>query len=131
LLFLLFSDALLGFGTGSMIQDAQWPSLMIIYSLGFLAVQCVFALLYSHAYRKRTELALNEIEIFLTWRSILSHLLLAGVGLTSILIAAFGGLNYVSWSSWIYLLIIPLQVLLTHFLRRRKIAAYQTAEHIH
>ena len=67
-LFLLFSDELLGLGTGSMIQDAQWPSLMIIYSLGFLAVQCLFALLYSHAYRKRAELELNEIEVYLTWR---------------------------------------------------------------
>lgn len=130
-LFLLLSDQLLGLGTGSMIQDAQWPSLMIIYSLGFLAVQCVFALLYSHAYRKRTELELNETEVYLTWRSILSYLLLAGVGLISIFIAAFGGLDYVSWSGWIYMLIIPLQVLLYLFLRQRKIAAYQTAEHIH
>jgi len=38
--------------------------LMTIYSVGFAAVFVVFALLYRHAYAKRNDLQLNEIEEF-------------------------------------------------------------------
>ena len=38
--------------------------LMTIYSVGFAAVFVVFALLYRHAYAKRNDLQLNELEEF-------------------------------------------------------------------
>lgn len=118
-LFLLLSDQLLSVDTRSLIQDIQWPFLMVIYGLGFLAVQCLFVLLYVHAYRKRVELALTTEEVYLTWKSILSFLLLASIGFFSILIAVFGHLEYINWSGYVYFLIMPLQILLHFSLRRR------------
>ncbi|HEY0078017.1 MAG TPA: TMEM175 family protein [Pyrinomonadaceae bacterium] len=45
------------------IRREQVPQMMAIFGLGFAAVFTVFTLLYHHAYRKRVELELNELEI--------------------------------------------------------------------
>ncbi len=81
---------------------------MILYGVGFIAVYAVFLLLYFHAYRKRHELELNEVEVNITRSSLLSTLLVIGVGLASVLIAALGGVDYASLSGWIYMAIIPI-----------------------
>lgn len=44
--------------------------LLVIFGLGMAAVFLVFLLLYRHAYKKRDELELNEIEIYATRHSI-------------------------------------------------------------
>ena len=48
--------------------------LLAIYGLGFTAVSLIFTLLYAHAYRKREELALNELEVFDTRRTLEANL---------------------------------------------------------
>jgi uncharacterized membrane protein len=52
------------------IAPGHMPLLMTIYGLGFTAVSVIFALLYVHAYRKRHELELNELEVFDTRRTL-------------------------------------------------------------
>ncbi len=52
------------------IAPGDMPVLMTIYGLGFTAVSLIFALLYVHAYRKRHELELNELEVFDTRRTV-------------------------------------------------------------
>jgi uncharacterized membrane protein len=100
------------------IQEQQWPGLMVIYGLGFVAVYTVFLLLYVHAYRERAQLGLNEAEVNVTMSSLFTTLLVMCVGLTSVLIAALGGVHYVSWSGWAYLLIIPVQLFSRRIIQR-------------
>jgi uncharacterized membrane protein len=52
------------------IAPGHLPVLMTIYGLGFTAISLIFALLYAHAYRKRHELDLNELEVFDTRRTL-------------------------------------------------------------
>jgi uncharacterized membrane protein len=74
-----------------MIEPGQIASLMIIYGLGYAAIFLVFALLYVHAYRLRDAMHLNELEIFLTRRSIFQNLAMVGFGLASALLASLLG----------------------------------------
>jgi len=69
----------------------QLASLMIIFSLGYLAVFGVFVLLFWHAYRKRSALDLNELEQFDTRESIQEGALNCCIALVSILIVIIGG----------------------------------------
>jgi len=69
----------------------QMSTLMIIFGVGYLAVFLVFVVLYWHAYRKRDELNLDEIEIFDTRSSIRESALNCVIALVSISLALFGG----------------------------------------
>ena len=63
------------------------PVLMIIYSTGFVCILLVMYLLYRHAYKKRGELGLSEIEIYETRFSIKDKLSAIMIGLLSIALA--------------------------------------------
>jgi hypothetical protein len=52
------------------IHPGHLPLLMTIYGMGFTAVSLIFFLLYVHAWRKREELRLNELEVFDTRRTL-------------------------------------------------------------
>src|SRR3954464_10205244 len=75
------------------IEPDQIPALMIIYGLGFSAVFIIFGLLYIHAYRLREALHLNELEVFLTRRSIYQNFAMACFGLGSAALASMLGRN--------------------------------------
>lgn len=92
-----------------MIENAQFPTLMFLYGLGYLTVSLIFILLFRHALHKRAELELNEIEMLLTQSSMRSHGINIGVALLSILIVF--GFHNVSLSGMIYMIIGPLQFL--------------------
>src|SRR3712207_2362397 len=70
------------------INRDQGDEMMIVYGLGYMAVFLIFALLYWHAYRRRAEMGLNELEIHDTRVEIHSSLLYVAVGLVSVGIAA-------------------------------------------
>ncbi|NUO81436.1 DUF1211 domain-containing protein [candidate division KSB1 bacterium] len=95
--------------TAPMIVNAQFPTLMITYGLGYIAVSFIFVLLFRHAYRKREALKLNAVEVLYTQSSIQSHLINIGVGLLSILIVL--ATNMISLSGMIYMIIGPVQYL--------------------
>jgi uncharacterized membrane protein len=88
----------------AMVEGNQMKSLMVVFGIGYVAIFAVFILLHLHAYRKRSTLALNELEIFDTRNSIQESALNCAVGLVSICIAAFGG-NYSPLAGPVYLLI--------------------------
>jgi Endosomal/lysosomal potassium channel TMEM175 len=88
----------------AMVEGNQMATLMIIFGLGYVAIFGVFILLHLHAYRKRLELALNELEMFDTRSSIQESALNCAVGLLSICIALFGG-KYAPLSGPTYMLI--------------------------
>jgi len=80
----------------------QVPALMIIYSLGYIAVCVIFAFLYHYAWQKRTELELNEYEALRTRHAVNFQLGFAAVGVLVIVaalalpaeVAGFSGLLY-------------------------------------
>ena len=89
----------------AMVESAdQVANLMLIFGVGYLAVFGVFALLYWHAYRKRAQLELNELEMFDTRTDIRESLLNVGIATVSILLAVFGGGRYAGLSGMTYML---------------------------
>ena len=84
----------------------QWPQLMSIYAVGFIAIWLVFVLLTAHAYRKREILDLNAFEMHDTRRKMREYLILMAIGVASLALALSGGWR-VPMSGWIYALIGP------------------------
>jgi len=80
----------------------QIPALMIIYSLGYIAVCVLFALLYHYAYRLRAELELNEYEAARTLHAVLFQLGFAAVGVLVIVAALALPANVAGYSGLIY-----------------------------
>jgi uncharacterized membrane protein len=75
----------------TMVENAgQVVTLMIIFGIGYLAVFGLFILLYSHAYRRREQLDLNELEVFDTRTDIREAALNVGIAAISIALAFFG-----------------------------------------
>jgi hypothetical protein len=102
------------------IRNDQWSELMIIYGLGYIAVYSVFALLYTHASRKRGDLELTTLEVFDTRTSIRESVLNICVGLLSIAIVGLGGPQYAALSGFAYALIGPILGIHGTWNRRRR-----------
>jgi hypothetical protein len=64
----------------------------------------VFVLLYWHAYRKRAELELNELETFDTRNDIQEGALNCGIALLSIAVVLVGGPRYAGLAGLTYML---------------------------
>lgn len=90
-----------------MIRPEQTPTLMMIYSAGYLLVFFVLFLLYLHAYTKRKFLELNASEVIVTKSDMQSSALNMGIALLSILIVLIGGASSSAWAGWIYCLVGP------------------------
>lgn len=71
----------------SLIERSQWGTLMIIYSVGFMLIYLVFALLYHHAWKKREMLQLSAEEVIETRFSVIEQLLMVGVGMIALVLA--------------------------------------------
>jgi len=82
----------------------QVSVLMIIFGVGYIAVFGVFVLLYWHAYRRRSLLELNELEVFDTREDIQESALNVGIGTLSIALAAFGGGRFAGLAGMTYML---------------------------
>ncbi len=87
-----------------MVEGNQMATLLLIFGVGYVAIFGVFILLHLHAYRKRYELGLNQLELFDTRDSIQESALNCGIGLLSICIAIFGG-RYSVLAGPIYMLV--------------------------
>ncbi len=108
-LFTLLIDELFGFAKNETIELSQYPLLMVIYGVGFIAIQFVFMLMYLRAYSLRTALELDARELSVTREEIQAALLNIAVGLVSVAIAVLGGAAAVAWAGYAYLLLFPLQ----------------------
>ena len=100
------ADVRLPDGTmGSMVENAeQVGSLMIIFGIGYIAVFGVFVLLYWHAYRRRSQLELNELEEFDTRTDIRESLLNVAIAGVSVTIALLGRAKFAGLSGMTYML---------------------------
>lgn len=84
--------------------NEQMTSLMTIFNLGYLAVFGVFVLLFWHAYRRREELELNELERFDTRESIQESVLMCGIAILSLVIVLVGGAGRAGLAGMAYML---------------------------
>jgi hypothetical protein len=99
---MLFAE-ITGANLGGQIGWHEGSVLMRIYAAGFASVFLLFALLYSHAYKLRKELALNPLETAQTRSSLQENLLLTLVGIASFLVA----IESPQWAGWVYCVIGP------------------------
>ena len=122
-------NALLGFGTTvqaangqaePVVRGAQVPLMLLVYGAGFAAVFAIFALLYLHAYRKRGDLNLSELEIFDTRSWFQENALMSLVGVVSIAFALTRNPRYMTLSGMSYWLIAPVLFLHGHMRGRRR-----------
>ncbi len=127
-LFSLLAWQVTGLGPGAYartppIREEQVPQLMYVYGAGFAAVSVIFALLYLHAWSRRERLELDALERFQTVSSVVSNLVLAGIGLLSVALTAAGAGTV--WAGNAYWLIGP--AMFAHGLvagsRKRRLAA--------
>ena len=96
-----------GGGTETAIETAQIPLLFLIYGAGLMALYLLLAWMYAHAYRRRAALDLTPLEIFDTRASIRSHLLSAGIGAISAVLALLLPLHLVGLAGYVYFLFGP------------------------
>lgn len=89
----------------TVILISQVPALMIIYGLGYAAVFLILAMMYVHAWRLRTALALNEVETFITKRSMIDCFAMVGFGLLCALLASILPPGRAGLSGFIFALI--------------------------
>jgi len=78
--------------------------LMRIYAAGFILVFLLFALMYTHAYKLRNELGLNEVESMETRLAVQENIIMASIGSLSFVLAFF---NNPAWAGWSYFLLAP------------------------
>jgi len=85
------------------IGDHEAAVLMRIYSVGFIAVFSLFALMYTHAYKLRDELELNPVEILQTQSTIRENAIMVVVGTVSFLLT----FKNPEWAGWWYFVLGP------------------------
>lgn len=78
-----------------------------IYSVGFIAIFVVFALLYRRALSRREQLGLSELEVFDARTNIAHHLISASVGVLSLAMASFAPLELAPIAPTAYCLMGP------------------------
>jgi len=83
--FVTFLGSMRGNHTGIELSDL--PLLFTIYGLGVTAVFTLLTLMYHHAWKKRDELELNEVERIDTLSSIYDNASMAAFGVLSIVLA--------------------------------------------
>ena len=87
----------------AIMESGQVSQLMLIFSVGYLAVFTVFVFLYLHAYKKRNELELSTLEIFDTISSVKENLLHCGIAIISIALVLIGGPQMAGLAGTIYM----------------------------
>lgn len=84
------------------LSSAQWPTLMTVFSLGYLAVFLLFALMHLNAYRLRDALDLSPMERYDTLDNVRESLLNVGIALVSLVLAQLGGSWGPLWAGMAY-----------------------------
>lgn len=101
-------------------NSLQLTQLMVLYGLGFMAVYVVFALMYWHAWSKRGDLELNELEKLLTRQGIWNKICIGAVGSLCVVTAWLLPPAYAGNAGWVFVLIIPVRRLLDARFRKQR-----------
>jgi uncharacterized membrane protein len=97
-----------------------------VYALGFVVLFVMFALLYGHAYRRREQLGLTPMEMFDAKSYAGHHLVSAGVGVISLLVAVFAPLRFAPLSPMCFALMGPAHWYFGNQVERRRPAFVET-----
>ena len=89
------------------VSEGESSTMMIIYAIGFIAVFACYVLLYWNARRKREELRLNPLELYITSMQVRAYMLCVMVGLVSLSLIWIGGDEWAAWSGISYSLLGP------------------------
>jgi hypothetical protein len=101
--------------------------LMLVYSLGFVAVFLGLALLHLHAWRRRDDLAFDALERHDAKAGITRHLATTAVGVLSILLALVLPERQVGFAGMFYAVLGPVHALLGYRLGSRRAALRRAA----
>jgi len=115
---------------GARIEAGEARTLFVIYGCGYAAVFFVFALLYLHAWKKREELVLTDLERLRTWHSLIDHSAMVVVGLVSALLAWLLPLRWVGMAGYFYFVIAAYHTIAGTLLGRRD-RLLATSAHVH
>jgi uncharacterized membrane protein len=115
---------------GARIEAGDARTLFVIYGCGYAAVFFVFALLYLHAWKKREELVLTDLERLRTWHSLIDHSAMVVVGLVSALLAWLLPLRWVGMAGYFYFVIAAYHTIAGTLLGRRD-RLLATSAHVH
>ena len=94
-------------------------TVFIVYGSGYAAVFLTFASMYLHAWRKREQLALNEIERLRTHHILINHLAMGAIGLCSVLLALVLPARRVGFAGYFYF-VIAIYFMVAGFTFRRR-----------
>jgi uncharacterized membrane protein len=118
---LFFSDQIYGVNKSPLtITAQQMPELMEIYALGFIAIYSLFFLMYLRAFRKSEELGLTSLEKFDCRTGLYKKLIMAIVGLCSLIAAALIKEEYAGATGLLYILITPALTIFYAFRKRAR-----------
>lgn len=119
--FVSFFASIRGISTGLRAEDG--PNLFTIYGAGVIAVFTLLALMYRHAWTKRDELGLNEVEQIDTLASIWDNGCMAAFGVISTILAHTLPLRLSMLAGFVYTFIfIPKSVIPSVMGRKRRAA---------
>jgi len=122
--FVSFTESLLhGRHEGLRLEDL--PALFTIYGVGGMAIFTLLALMYRHAWKKRDQLQLNEVEQIDTLSSIWDNATMAGFGLLSTILANALPLRLSMIAGFIYTFIGIPKWLIPRVMGKRRRAAEQ------
>ncbi|MCU0635787.1 MAG: TMEM175 family protein [Gemmatimonadaceae bacterium] len=72
------------------VASSEWPLLMVVFSGAWVAIYGLYWAMYRHALKKADALELDAVERHETRWQLVEYLIMIGVGLTSVVIAAAG-----------------------------------------
>jgi uncharacterized membrane protein len=93
------------FVEGGQITAHDIRTIFMVYGFGYAAVFLTLALMYWHAWRRREQLALNEVECLRTRRILINHLAMGAIGLCSVLLALVLPERQLGWAGYFYFVI--------------------------
>lgn len=93
--------------TGEIGIGADGSPLMVIYGIGFAGIFALFLTMYAHAWRKRKELELNQVELYDTYTSMIMYGSYVVIGLLSALVGGLASGPAVKWAGLMYWLLGP------------------------
>lgn len=98
----VFQWSLTGHGTHHLNSLEELTLLFRVYGMGWMAMSVVVLLLYCHASRRAQDLALNPMERLITRHSIRQWLLIASVGLVSMVLTFTNLPDHLAIPAWCY-----------------------------
>jgi hypothetical protein len=113
------------------LEQWQFPTLMLVYDAGYIAVSLILALMFFHAWRMRAELELNPLEEFDTVASIAGAGVGVFVGCVSVALVLSGRRSLWAWAGWCYpILLFTLMTLHGSWAGSRRRLIWERAETI-